>query len=207
MKRSLLLAFLFGSALCGLDPAFAYETPTHARISQRALAASNLDGQLSNMAPNAKLFSLDSMLSDGGVYIFGLTVFEIASSVTDWVAYGAISEDNFCCPPLRFLNHFYTPLAPAGQEGYANYGLTGLPSLQWGLEPTDISGQDYSFRTRATTTTRGSPHRPSATASSTSRPCFARSARTSTWCRTWRSRSTRATIPTGAEAATSATRT
>jgi hypothetical protein len=146
MKRSLLLAFLFGSALCGLDRAFAYETPTHAVISQKAIGASTLDGQLSNIAPNAKLFSTDSLLSDGGFYFFGLTVFEIASSVTDWVAYGAISEDNFCCPPLRFLNHFYNPLAPAGQEGYANYGLTGLPSLQWGLEPTDISGQDYSFR-------------------------------------------------------------
>jgi hypothetical protein len=146
MKRSLLLAFLFGGALCRLDPALAYETPTHERMSQEAASASNLGGQLTNIAPNAKLFSLGSLLSDGGLHIFGLTVFELENSVSDWVSNGSITEDNFCCPPLRFLNHFYNPLAPAGQEGYSNYGLSGLPSLQWGLEPADISGQDYSFR-------------------------------------------------------------
>ncbi len=141
MKSSVLAALLL--ALAGAD-AFAYETPTHAQMTREAARASSLGARLPAIAPDLRLSSLESFLSDGGIRIFGLTIFEVGRPVLGWMAHGSIREDDLL-PLARFRHHFYNPLAPAGQEGYQ--GGIGLPSLVWGLEPTDpIFGQEFSYR-------------------------------------------------------------
>jgi hypothetical protein len=141
MKRSCLAWLVLGSLAA--PTALAYETPTHARMSQEAARMSVLPARLKDIAPDQKLFSLDSQLADGGSYLFGLISFQLQGSVSAWISHGAIEEDAFCCPALRFTNHFYNPL---NGQGYSYLGVTGRPSLAWGTEPTDIPGQDYSFR-------------------------------------------------------------
>ena len=146
MRRALLAALLAAGAAAPVAPVRAYETPTHARMSVEAARASVLPSRLPDVGStsNTRLFALDSLLRDGGLYLFGFTLFERQAEVSGWMAYGAVQEDSLvCCPPLRVQNHFYNPRAPAGQEGFKG---TGTPSLQWGLEPAEISGQEYSYR-------------------------------------------------------------
>ena len=142
MKRSSLSACLVVGTLA-VPNAAAYETPTHERMSQEAVRASVLPSRLPDIARDQKLFSLDNPLADGGSYFFGLINYQVQRSVIDWIGYGSIAEDGYCCPLFRFRNHFYNPL---NQQGYSYLGATGRPSLLWGTEPADESGQDYSYR-------------------------------------------------------------
>lgn len=131
-------------------PASAYQTPTHSEITKNAIGASKLDTRLADIASDIGLSSLDSTLSDGGEYFFGAYIFENSQSISDWIRQGSIDEDSF--QGLRFLRHFYNPLAPAGREGL--YGGTFLSSLAWGLKPTpgitDPVVQDFSYRNART---------------------------------------------------------
>ncbi len=116
----------------------------HSRLSLEAARASQLTARLPNIAANAKLFDIGSRLSDGGINIFGLTVWELSGPVSGWIQYGSIREDDWCCvPPLRFTFHFYNPLALPGSRGYL--GLT-TDSREWGLEATEFLTQNYSYR-------------------------------------------------------------
>jgi hypothetical protein len=144
MRRPLLAALLAAGLVLPARLPYAYETPAHARFAAEAARASSVPARLPDIGANMKLFTLDSLLSDGGLYLFGLTLFQLERPVSGWFSEGAVREDDFCCsPPLRFTNHFYNPIAPAGSRGYL--GIT-TDSLQWGLEPTDMVTQSYSFR-------------------------------------------------------------
>ena len=188
-------------------PASAYQTPTHSEITKNAIGASKLDTRLADIASDIGLSSLDSTLSDGGEYFFGAYIFENSQSISDWIRQGSIDEDSF--QGLRFLRHFYNPLAPAGREGL--YGGTFLSSLAWGLKPTpgitDPVVQDFSYRNARTYFYQGLVAPSERERKKTSPLCFAASDKSCTSCRIWRSRNTLATIHTRPFPATRKTRT
>ena len=143
MRRPLLATLLAAALALPARPTLAYETPTHARLAAEAARASSVPARLPDIGANMKLFTLDSLLSDGGLYLFGATLFELARPVSGWFSEGAIREDDWCCvPPLRFQNHFYNPSAGANSHGFLGIATD---SLQWGLEPTDFVTQSFSY--------------------------------------------------------------
>jgi len=114
--------------------AHAYETSTHAEMSERAALRTTLNdstGVLSDLG-------LQPLMTQK---FFGQTIIEL-------IRRGAVDEDDI--PPildpsgLRFVNHFYNPL---NGEGFTHPILpNGLPSPLWGLEDGgNIRGQDRSF--------------------------------------------------------------
>lgn len=141
MNPRFLVALVISGILSLVRPVYAYQVDTHGAISEKAADVSNLTERLKDIGPDLGLLSLDSPLSDGGIYFFGFSVFEKSQPIRKWIREGSIKEDSYY--GARFFNHFYNPLAPAGQEGYLG---TAYPSLRWGLEPTDIFLQDYSYR-------------------------------------------------------------
>ena len=143
MKRPRLFGFLATAALCWAPGAGAYEINTHEVMSLTAAQQSQLDARIPNIGANMNLSSIASLLPDGGIYFFGLTAFQNARSVSNWIGFGAREEDNYCCPPLRFQYHFYNPIAAPGSRGYL--GVT-TDSREWGLEATEFFTQNYSYR-------------------------------------------------------------
>lgn len=143
MRRTLLAALLAAGLVLPARHPYAYEIRAHARFAAEAAQSSGIEARLPDVGANMKLFTLNSALSDGGLYLFGTTLFELDRSVSGWLSEGAQREDDWCCvPPLRFQNHFYNPTAAPG-----NHGFLGIltDSLQWGLEPTDMITQDFSY--------------------------------------------------------------
>lgn len=120
-------------------PAYAYETQTHADMSQNAAESSST---LSEYLPNLGLRTLRDKISDGR------NEFEARG----WIREGAQREDDtFSESFARYRNHFFdpTPSAPnnGGFTGVLIPGLfSGLPAPDWALEPTPISGQIFGFK-------------------------------------------------------------
>lgn len=142
MKRSSLAAAVALGTLAASN-AVAYEVDTHADMSRAAGIRSVVLARLPDIGRDQKLFSLASPLQFGDTLFFGQISYTVRRPVLDWMLWGSVREDDYCCPSLRFTNHFYNPL---NAQGYSYGIVSGQPSLGWGLEPSDISGQDYSYR-------------------------------------------------------------
>ena len=120
-------SFIFSSL------AYPYDINTHMDISQSAAEQSSFSRYL----PSMGLVTLKQKLSDG------LLNFPTNQSIVDWIRTGARREDDFFSGQfIRFTNHFYNPINGQGLSG----AFSGLPSIIWGLETTDIAGQDYSYK-------------------------------------------------------------
>jgi hypothetical protein len=127
---------------CLAHTSLAYEVQTHRILTRSAVNVSALSDRIREVGAPLGILSLTQPVSDGTLHFFGSYAFEIGRPVRLVIEDGAHDEDG----GVRFLNHFHNPLAPAGQEGYSYLGVTGRPSLAWGLEPTPVSGQDLSLR-------------------------------------------------------------
>ncbi|MGH2598832.1 MAG: hypothetical protein ACRDJ9_05535, partial [Dehalococcoidia bacterium] len=99
--------------------ASAYETPTHEAITQIA-------GERSGV---------DQVLKDHLGLSTGLATPIRGQELTEWLAQGGRTEDNF----LRFLNHFHNPLADWSTAGL---GSVGQSSILWG-QNTTLSGWSW----------------------------------------------------------------
>ena len=118
MRRILLIATFI--LLLSIE-AFCYEVNVHEQISEKAIAASNLEAHLrSNL-----MMRLNDSLAN--------------RNVIEWIKKGSNWEDN---DPfggnarMRWLNHFYDPITGKG----LNTGgiiIWGEPSLQWGKNSTN----------------------------------------------------------------------
>lgn len=140
MKRSFLAAASLAAALAAAS-ALAYNTDVHQQMSFTAANGSNVGPRLRDIGPDLRLFTLDNALSDGGLYLFGLTIFEMRQPVRNWIGQGSIDEDNLCCIG-RPRNHFFNPINGQGLSAF----FSGKPSLAWALEPVEDSQQEFSLR-------------------------------------------------------------
>ncbi|MGH7401038.1 MAG: hypothetical protein ACREKQ_01315 [Candidatus Rokuibacteriota bacterium] len=120
MMRHTLFALLWVELLVLPIVASAYETPTHEAITQVA-------GERSGV---------DQILKDHLGLSTGLATAIRGQELTEWLAQGGRTEDNF----LRFLNHFHNPLADWSAAGLL--GSVGQSSVLWGQNAT-LSGWSW----------------------------------------------------------------
>jgi hypothetical protein len=120
-----------------------YERGTHVLLADRGIQGTqNMGRTLQDLGLN----SVDTILTDRAV----------AQSIRNWLRQGAYDEDDTYSFPLtfgRYRNHFYDPTPGAPNNGgftgiFPRLGLislSGLPAPDWALEPTQISGQKFSY--------------------------------------------------------------
>jgi hypothetical protein len=115
MRRILLIATFI--LLLSIE-AFCYEVNVHEQISEKAIAASNLEAYLRS---NLMMRLNDSFAN---------------RNVIKWIKTGSNWEDN---DPfggnarMRWLNHFYDPTTGKGLNS-GGLIIYGKPSLQWGMD-------------------------------------------------------------------------
>jgi len=144
--------FMLSLLLLASGLANSYEVETHREISRKAALVSTLSSRL----PDFGLIDLDSSLPSKTHMIgsFGSKVLTcqedfitpISVSIIDLIRLGAFCEDvtfgDSAIDGFRYINHFYDPAH--GGRGFS--GGTYRSSRVWGLENTDIGGQNFSYR-------------------------------------------------------------
>jgi len=141
LKLTVLLSSLFFTNIC-----FGYEVDTHAQLSEVAVKASDLNTRLQDIG----LADIDAMLPDSVTLLCINLPISQQRSILDLIRKGSICEDaTFGTTAARYQHHFYNPLNDQGLS-YVNLITggqgSGMPSPVWGLETTDIPGQDFSYK-------------------------------------------------------------
>jgi hypothetical protein len=119
-----------------------YETPTHSKISEKAVPSSN---NLKNSFVNLGLVSQDDQLTANNLSCNGVTT----QSVLNWILEGSVCEDDTVTETFaRYKNHFYDPVHDKGLGGifWPNSGImSGERAPDWAIDMGPADKQLYSF--------------------------------------------------------------